>query len=106
MRTLDNGFSFYPDSERKSDCVDFKIYCTHNRVDCILLPIFFFFTSSGPALGPTQPPIQWVSGALSPQVNRPGREANHSPPTSAKIKETWIYTSTPSYVFMAYCLII
>jgi hypothetical protein len=25
----------------------------------------------------------------------PGREADHSPPTSAEIKKIWIYTSTP-----------
>jgi hypothetical protein len=40
--------------------------------------------------GPTQPPIQWV-----PWVKRPGREAVHSPPTSAEVKNKWIYTSTP-----------
>jgi hypothetical protein len=28
---------------------------------------FLFSTSSRPALGPTQPPIQWVSGAVSPR---------------------------------------
>jgi hypothetical protein len=32
-----------------------------------------------PALGPTQPPIQWVPGVLSP-----GREADPSLPTSAE----------------------
>jgi hypothetical protein len=32
---------------------------------------------SGMALGPTQPPIQWVSGALSLGVKRPEREADH-----------------------------
>jgi hypothetical protein len=31
----------------------------------------------------------------------PGREADHSPPTSAEIKNTWIYTSTSPYVLMA-----
>jgi hypothetical protein len=41
---------------------------------------FFFSTTSGPALGPTQPPIQWAPGAISPGVQLPGREANHSPP--------------------------
>jgi hypothetical protein len=40
------------------------------------------FFSSTPALGPTQPPMQWVPG-----VNRPGREVNHSPPSSAEVKE-------------------
>jgi hypothetical protein len=45
-------------------------------------------TSSRPPLGPTQPPIQWVPGALSPGMKRPGREADHSPPTSAEVKKT------------------
>jgi hypothetical protein len=39
------------------------------------------------ALGPTQPPIQWVSGSLSLEIKRPGREAYHSPPSSAEVKE-------------------
>jgi hypothetical protein len=33
---------------------------------------FLFSTSSRPALGSTQPPIQWVPGALFPGVKRPG----------------------------------
>jgi hypothetical protein len=51
--------------------------------------------------GPPQPPIQWVPGALSPEVKRPGREADHLPPTSAEIKKMWIYTSIPPYTLMA-----
>jgi hypothetical protein len=43
---------------------------------------------------PTQSPIQWVLGALSLGVKRPRREADHSPPSSAK-KNEWRYTSTP-----------
>jgi hypothetical protein len=43
-------------------------------------------TATIPALGPTQPPIQWIPGALSLGVKRPGREADHSPPSSAEIK--------------------
>jgi hypothetical protein len=62
---------------------------------------FHFFMSSRLALGLTQPPIQWVVGSLSLGVKRPGREADHSPPTSAKGKKTWVYTSTPPYAFMA-----
>jgi hypothetical protein len=42
--------------------------------------------------------IQWVPGVLSPGVKR---EAAHSPPTTAEVKNTWIYTSTPPYAFMA-----
>jgi hypothetical protein len=39
--------------------------------------------------------------ALSPGVKWPEREICHSHPTSAKFKETWVYKSTPPYVFMA-----
>jgi hypothetical protein len=60
--------------------------------------IFLLTTSSGPVLGPTQPPIQWVSGARS-RVKRPGREVHHSPLTSADIKNTWIYTSISIRLF-------
>jgi hypothetical protein len=45
------------------------------------------------ALGPTQLPIQWVPAALSPEVKRPGREADHSPPSSAEVKNAWRYIS-------------
>jgi hypothetical protein len=51
--------------------------------------------------GPPKPPIQWIPGALSPGVKRQGREADHSPPTSAEVKKMWIYISTPPYAFMA-----
>jgi hypothetical protein len=48
---------------------------------------FFSLSSvSRPALGPTQPPVQWVPGVLSPGVKaRPGRDAEHSPPSSAEV---------------------
>jgi len=42
---------------------------------------------SRPALGPTRSPIQWVPGALSLGVRRPGCEADRSPPASAEVKE-------------------
>jgi hypothetical protein len=51
------------------------------------LGIFLFSTVSKTALGPTQPPIQWVPGALSLGVKRSEREADHSPPFSAEVKE-------------------
>jgi hypothetical protein len=38
-------------------------------------------------MGSTQPPIQWVRGALSLEVKWSGREADHSPPSSAEVKE-------------------
>jgi hypothetical protein len=62
------------------------------------LEIFLFTTVSIPALGPTQPPILWVSEALSLKVKRRGRETDHSPPSRAGgggSKNAWSYTSTP-----------
>jgi hypothetical protein len=56
--------------------------------------IFFFATASGPAHGPTQPPIQWLPGALTLRVKRPDHEADHSPPSSAKVKNSWSYISS------------
>jgi hypothetical protein len=51
------------------------------------LGIFLFTTASTPALGPTQPPIQWVPGALSLGLKPPAREADHSPTSSTEVKE-------------------
>jgi hypothetical protein len=39
-----------------------------------------------PALEPTQPPAQWEPGVLSLGVKeRPGRDADHSPPSCAGV---------------------
>jgi hypothetical protein len=51
-------------------------------------------------LGPTQLPIQWVPG-----VKQPEREDDHSPPSSANVKNTWKYTSTLQYAFTSWCLV-
>jgi len=71
-------------------------------------------TASRLDLGPTQPPIQWVLGALSLEVKWPGREADHSHPSSAEIR---MYGAVPylhhiscayvssGYVFMAWYLV-
>jgi hypothetical protein len=40
-----------------------------------------------------------------PRVKQLWREADHSPPPSAEVKNVWSYTSTPSYVFMTWCLV-
>jgi hypothetical protein len=48
---------------------------------------YLFSALSRPVLGPTQPSIQWVLGALFPGVKRQGREADRSPPTSAEVKK-------------------
>jgi hypothetical protein len=62
---------------------------------------FHFSALSRPALGPANLPIQCVLGALSLGAKQHGREAYHSPPISAEVKKTWIYTSTPPYAFIA-----
>jgi hypothetical protein len=67
--------------------------------------IFHFATLSRRALGPTQLPTHWVLGVLSHMLKRPGRESDHSPPPSAEFKNTWTYTSSSTYVFMAWCLV-
>jgi hypothetical protein len=59
------------------------------------LGIFLFTAVSRTALGPTQPPIQWVPGVLTLGVKQPRCEAEHSPPSSAEVKNAWSYTSTP-----------
>jgi hypothetical protein len=51
------------------------------------LVIFVFDTVSRPSVEITQPSIQWVQGALSLGIKRPEREADHSPPSSAEVKE-------------------
>jgi hypothetical protein len=66
-------------------------------------PNILFTTASRTALGPTQPPIQWVPGALSLGVKQPVCEPDHSPPSSAEVKNEWSYTSTPQYTFIAWC---
>jgi hypothetical protein len=48
---------------------------------------FFTVTLSKPALGPTQPPIQWIPGALSLGVKWLGHGADHSPPSGVEVKE-------------------
>jgi hypothetical protein len=61
--------------------------------------IFLSSTSSRPVIGPTQPPIRWIPG---------GRDVKLTTlrPTSAEIRNAWIYTYTPPHAFMAKCLII
>jgi hypothetical protein len=48
--------------------------------------------------GTTQPPIQWVPGAFSLGVKRPGRETGHSHESSAKVTNAYLHSrNTPSY---------
>jgi hypothetical protein len=45
------------------------------------------------------------SPPLIPGVKRSGREADHSPPSSAKVRNAWSYIFLSQYVFMAWCLV-
>jgi hypothetical protein len=61
------------------------------------LGIFLFIIISRIALGPTHTPIQWVKGALSLEIKWPGHEADHSPPSSADVKEcVELYLHSPN----------
>jgi hypothetical protein len=53
-----------------------------------------FATASRPALGTIQPLTNWYQVLFS-GVERPGREANYSPSSSAEVKNALSYISTP-----------
>ena len=53
-----------------------------------------FSKRSGPVLGPTQPSTQSKPEISNRGVNWSGREADHSPPSSADVDE-WSCTSAP-----------
>jgi hypothetical protein len=76
--------------------------------------------SSGLKYNPTAGFVNWLSihnvqtgfganpasypmgiGSSFPGVKRLGRGAYHTPPSSAEVKNTWLYKSIPPYVFMA-----
>jgi hypothetical protein len=57
------------------------------------------------ALGPPQLPIQWILAVISLVVKRPGREADHSPPSSAEVKECVELYFHPQYAFIVWCSI-
>jgi hypothetical protein len=77
----------------------------------IVLPVFIICVTgnmvfsllhvvqTGSGVHPTSYPMG--TGGSFPGVKRPGRESDHSPPTTAEVKKMWIYTSTPPYAFMA-----
>jgi len=70
-----------------------------------MMGFFLFITVPKPDLEPTQSPIKWVPGAHSKGAKMPGREADHSPPSSAEVRKAWSYTSAPQYAFMTWCLV-
>jgi hypothetical protein len=61
----------------------------------------YYSAASRPSLAPTQPPVQWVLGGCFPGIKRKGHEADHSPLSSAGVKNGGILL--PLQVFMAWC---
>jgi hypothetical protein len=61
--------------------------------------LFLHVVQTGSEAHPPSYPMG--TGASSPGVKLPGREADDSLPASAEVKKMWIYTSTPPYVFVA-----
>jgi hypothetical protein len=57
--------------------------------------VFFFFTAFRPVLGPAQPRTHQIPVVLSAGVKRQGHEANHSPPSSAEVKNGGAVTPLP-----------
>jgi hypothetical protein len=43
--------------------------------------------------------LHFLPGYFSPGVKRPGREADHSLPSSVEVNNAWNYTTTPPHVF-------
>jgi hypothetical protein len=62
--------------------------------------IFLFSIIPRLALGPIQPPDQWVVGIVSPEIKQRVCEVAHSPPPIAKITNGGAIPPFP-HVFMA-----
>jgi hypothetical protein len=57
--------------------------------------LFLLFMTSRPALRPAQPPRQWILGAISLGKKQLGREADHSPQSSAEVENGGAISSLP-----------
>jgi hypothetical protein len=59
---------------------------------CAVLPVFFqaIINLYGEYRTPLVP-VKWVPGSLSPGIKRQGREADHTPPSSAEAKNVELY---------------
>jgi len=78
---------------------DDDLYCFQAVIQ--VMPVV---TTSKPALRPIEPPIQWIPGALSSVVERPGRETDYSFPSSTGLRMRGAIPPLLQYV-MVWCLI-
>jgi hypothetical protein len=62
--------------------------------------IFLFSKPFIPALGPTQPPLQWLQGTLFREVKSPRCGANHSPRLVPRLRMSGTVPPLPQYPFM------
>jgi uncharacterized protein YijF (DUF1287 family) len=53
----------------------------------------------------TDSEAEFASYPMGIGAKRPGRDANHSPPSIVRSMNAWSYTSSPPHVLMARCLI-
>jgi hypothetical protein len=107
-------FFFYSNNNSSYKILNKYLYTYRSHLQVLGLKIyknsrrglgnFLLFTASRPALAPIQSPIQWVPGALSPEVKWPGREAEHSPFSSVEVKKCVALYLHPQRVLMAWCL--
>jgi hypothetical protein len=61
--------------------------------------MFLSCKRSVPPLGHNQLSMQWVPGALFPEVRQPATEADQSLLLSAEVKNEWRYNSIPPHAF-------
>jgi hypothetical protein len=63
--------------------------------------IFFFSKMSRSALGPTQPPAQWVPETLSLVIKWPGHEVNYTPQWELRLNMSAAIYFYPCYIISA-----
>jgi len=97
---LSRSLEFLVEFINQSDCTytEYRnmgnIYLFRIKIHTLIFRYFLYATVSGPALGPTQPPIQWIRSALFPAVKQLGCESDNLPPCNAKVKNAWSYIFT------------
>jgi hypothetical protein len=88
------GIRFYSTSHHSTKAPYLSIISSQ-WFDSQQCKIFLFSTASRLTLGATPPPIQWVPGALSPEIMWQRREADQSPPFSVESKKGGAVTPLP-----------